>query len=402
MLLQSSISQLAYENCSCIWEQLDYDIPQNFKNKVIVVMVRILISDIGFCNNEKILIPLQEYLSSHKKLQDKVIKVLFTIASKKLELSPKYYMNVEEYLHHSNMNMLELIEDATSTEITEIDFDVLNNPLANTDIAFSVFKLALDIKNDEHYKIFNTTISFLINKYESLQDIHIGYDKYSISDNLKRNLLVDLKSAEITIAMLFNNRNFKNFSDKIAEIYNDAFGNMVLTYFDAYDNRTIRTHIEHVLDMLANTLNRFPNKDDLLKIFYPSLIFSTPHMFTDYWNTCNTHYSVQEKEYIIKKFVDYGKYDINETIRNFIKLKSEALLPEGLEALAETMTFSSHHLDLDSRNNLLYICSIAFYKFRDEIKKDEMITEYFENILTYLVVKEIPEAAVILEEFRIH
>ena len=89
------------------------------------------------------------------------------------------------------------------------------------------------------------------------------------------------------------------------------------------------------------------------------------------------------------------------------KMKFEKLLPYILPAVADTVAefttnfFDSSHLE-DTRWILNHLILLAYLKFSGNIKQDDELTTAYEKILETLISLRFENAAVLLDEFRVH
>ena len=88
-------------------------------------------------------------------------------------------------------------------------------------------------------------------------------------------------------------------------------------------------------------------------------------------------------------------------------MKLEKLLPYILPAIATTIVefttshFNASHLE-NTRGMLEYLILLAYLKFSDEIKQDAELTTAYEKTLETLIGLRFENAAVLLDEFRVH
>ena len=86
----------------------------------------------------------------------------------------------------------------------------------------------------------------------------------------------------------------------------------------------------------------------------------------------------------------------------------DQILPEILPSISETLMEMPVNIELTIRNNsdimkiMTAIISTAFLQHNEEIKRNIEYTDAFENILNKLISWEVPTAAVVLDEFRLH
>ena len=106
-------------------------------------------------------------------------------------------------------------------------------------------------------------------------------------------------------------------------------------------------------------------------------------------------------------FSKYGKYNFNYFMRTIHQMKFEKLLPYVLPAIADTITeFAAHFFDISQLENTRWILNslilLTYLKFSNNIKQDVELTTAYEKILETLISLRFENAAVLLDEFRVH
>ena len=141
---------------------------------------------------------------------------------------------------------------------------------------------------------------------------------------------------------------------------------------------------------------------------YKSLMLSVTRYCTGDWSKIKTNYSYVDKQFLNKQFTKYGKYHIKELLRTIYQMHMDELLPEILisirnsfqNAKSEVNKFKKSIREQEAIVQLIILKS--FITYSDKIKQDQELIEAYEDILEILINLNYEQAAVILDEFRIH
>ena len=126
------------------------------------------------------------------------------------------------------------------------------------------------------------------------------------------------------------------------------------------------------------------------------------------WNELPTRYSYRDKMFLNKVWSKYGWYHFKNLIYIIDQLHIKELLPQvliplniSLRKLKDNLLYCEKQIQ-ETEIVINKIITKAFLDFNDEIKSDNDLTRAFEDFLQLLVEFNMEEAAVILDEFRIH
>lgn len=141
---------------------------------------------------------------------------------------------------------------------------------------------------------------------------------------------------------------------------------------------------------------------------YKSLMLSVTRYCTGDWSKIKTNYSYVDKQFLNKQFTKYGEYHIKELLRTIYQMHMDELLPEILisirnsfqNAKSEVNKFKKSIREQEAIVQLIILKS--FITYSDKIKQDQELIEAYEDILEILINLNYEQAAVILDEFRIH
>ena len=142
---------------------------------------------------------------------------------------------------------------------------------------------------------------------------------------------------------------------------------------------------------------------------YKPLIFAFTRTVHNDWKKCKTRFSYKDKAFLNDQFSKYGMHHVKEMVFTIYMFHVDELLPEILTSLFsvfnEARKIDNEKFNADICEMMVYIDQIildAYMHHIEEIKKDNGLIEAFEGILSILVQTHNPQAAIILDEFRIH
>ena len=126
------------------------------------------------------------------------------------------------------------------------------------------------------------------------------------------------------------------------------------------------------------------------------------------WNEIYTTFSYKDKMFLNSIWSKYAWLHFRDFICVIDQMHIKALLPEvliplniSLQKLKENL-LHYEKIVKESEGVINKIITKAFLDFNDEVKADRDLTQVFENFLSMLIELDMEEAAVILDEFRIH
>ena len=138
------------------------------------------------------------------------------------------------------------------------------------------------------------------------------------------------------------------------------------------------------------------------------LFLTMGHYHMNDWNELHTEYSYKDKVFLNNIWSKYGWYHFKNLLFVIDQMHIKALLPEALIPLNISLqklkdNLSQYEKQVKENEAIINkIITKAFLDFNDEIKMDKELTQAFESFLNLLIELDIEEAAVILDEFRVH
>ena len=244
----------------------------------------------------------------------------------------------------------------------------------------------------------------------SSHDILDTYCEGQILDFLKYELIHN--GADNVFKLMFEGVDFDNFTVNTIQFYQRILSATVPCYFDSYNNPSMRFECQNIMKKLEEIISSITNdfvKNELTK----SLIMFIPEfeMMGD-WSKCVTQYSYADKMFLSEMFEKYGGEHLEDLFLTIYKLHIKQLLPEILIPLniaiinsKELNKQKKQHFEKiieDNKTILLIIVSKSYFEFNKEIKADVKTTEAYENILEIMIELNYQEAALLLDEFRVH
>lgn len=303
------------------------------------------------------------------------------------EIIEKYLFNQEEL-------------DLSDFLITNYDIDMLCN----------IVNCGLTTQNEVYVHVLQEVVRCVLEIVNSTDmecsryDIVTVHSSFNLSDYLGKELLND---SNCILDILFKDIDFNTFRREAVEFYLRTFNGLLPIYVDAYDDSEKRGKCETILIALEEKINNITCSKYIQKELYRALFMSVNGYEGD-WSKVKTDYSYKDIEFLNRMFSKYGKYNFKFFMHTINKMKLEKLLPNILPSINTTLEsfISKEFFDRSDYESVKYIIShlitLCFMDFNEEIKADEELVNAYEGILEKLTTLNSEEAAVLLDEFRIH
>lgn len=307
---------------------------------------------------------------------------------------------IEEYLYN------EQTPDLSQFEMSDYDITLMSYAL----------NCIATIDDATEQQIVKKYILEMIDMYQATahtyrhNDILNVYQTSETQALLQRELLSGDKHTDIVLGVLFDKIDFSKFKSETIEYYQEVFGALLSFYFDSYNNKDARNKCENIIYKLEEKIVGVTS-ETVKEELYKSLIFAiTRSGGIGDWSKCQSSYSYQDKQFLNKMFSKYGGYHLSELIDVVFKLHIKDLLPEVLTSIQSAFQKCIEYYGEDAFERIvrekssliLSLITRAFLDFNEKIKEDAKLIESFEWILSKLRDLGYTEAAVILDEFRIH
>jgi len=231
--------------------------------------------------------------------------------------------------------------------------------------------------------------------------------KYEVTQFLSQYLTTQ-RDIEAVLTVMFD-------SVDVTDITNDGVGIFIQSgvwflpsYFDGYTDINIRQLLKCNILKIEERILTLP-EGWVRQQLTGMLLLSFPKYTMKDWNELQTSYSYADKMFLVEIWSRYGYEHFIELINIVYQLHITELLPEVLIPIHESIRKleANNQKELKQQVNavesiLNMIITKAFIMFSDKIKNDVELMAAYEGILEVLVSLGIEEAAVILDEFRIH
>lgn len=271
-----------------------------------------------------------------------------------------------------------------------------------------VSNCGLSFDNHEFSMIMRKIFPYLLSIISNVEDYDEFIDVYAVDEVITfiSNGLCDKDSSAI-VDMLFDLPDFGQMSSDGYELYEEIAAHLLAVYFDAYKNIEIRRKCEVTLLAIEDKISHICElevRNNLCKMMF--LTLGKIHMHD--WNELHTEYSYKDKMFLNEIWSKYGWLHFKNLLYVINQMHITELLPEIILPLNESLRkCGENYADCKEmiKANAVIINKIitkAFLDFNDDIKCDHELVKAFEEVLETLVGFGMEEAAVILDEFRVH
>lgn len=266
----------------------------------------------------------------------------------------------------------------------------------------------MTLNDDDHTLFVKKFIAYSINTlYEDADNDFIFCQTLDLKEFFTRELTGSEKQTTATLNILFDGVDFSKFKRDMIDLYREIFGELLSFYFDAYNDRVKRAKCEDILFALEKKIEAI-QFENIKTELYKSLILSvTTYGGSGDWSKCPSGYSYHDIMFLNKMFAKYGGFNLNELLIVVNKLHLKKLLPYILLSIRDSFKAALTRKNFANiirgqRSIVLKIIFYAFFEHNVQIKRDDDLIKAFEDILEMLVDLGFEEAAIILDEFRVH
>lgn len=207
--------------------------------------------------------------------------------------------------------------------------------------------------------------------------------------------------------VLFDGIDFNYLNYASIEDYDGISNGFICRYLDEYDNQLARKQIENKIRLLEKRISEIVDIEIRKELF--SMLFLCRNFgFGGDLTKITTSFSFNDKIFVNELWSKYGQYHIKNFLTIIYQFHIEALLPEILPAVYESLSgaksknYRYSEILLESRGILIKFIRCAFMNYRDTIHEYDEYTKAYEGILEILGDEGLREATALLDEFRIH
>ena len=419
--------------------QLENDVAIGIKNKIKKIVLDCLMYKGQHGVIDEMAKYVKRYLANHETLAQAVFNTIIKLSEDQME-HQKYnanYLKVskkdKEFIFNPNMqpklsgidcyikdddgncytSCEEEIIDRYLLQEESLEIDVFD--MSNYDISTICYvaNCGLNFTNESFRMVIHEILLCVIDiwKYTkrnyNAHEIFDVYQEHEIIELFQREMIQTQDDAKMAIDILFEEIDFTKFTTDTIEFYQDVFGNFLCEFFDSYVDSKRRNICKKKILYIEKKVNDIDEEYVRIQL-YKSLMLSVTRYCTGDWSKIKTNYSYVDKQFLNKQFTKYGKYHIKELLRTIYQMHMDELLPEILisirnsfqNAKSEVNKFKKSIREQEAIVQLIILKS--FITYSDKIKQDQELIEAYEDILEILINLNYEQAAVILDEFRIH
>ena len=419
--------------------QLENDVAIGIKNKIKKIVLDCLMYKGQHGVIDEMAKYVKRYLANHETLAQAVFNTIIKLSEDQME-HQKYnanYLKVskkdKEFIFNPNMqpklsgidryikdddgncytSREEEIIDRYLLQEESLEIDVFD--MSNYDISTICYvaNCGLNFTNESFRIVIHEILLCVIDiwKYTkrnyNAHEIFDVYQEHEIIELFQWKMIQTQDDAKMAIDILFEEIDFTKFTTDTIEFYQDIFGNFLCEFFDSYVDSKRRNICKKKILYIEKKVNDIDEEYVRIQL-YKSLMLSVTRYCTGDWSKIKTNYSYVDKQFLNKQFTKYGKYHIKELLRTIYQMHMDELLPEILisirnsfqNAKSEVNKFKKSIREQEAIVQLIILKS--FITYSDKIKQDQELIEAYEDILEILINLNYEQAAVILDEFRIH
>ena len=300
--------------------------------------------------------------------------------------------------------------------VTE-DLDLSKFSIEMHDIRLMCYAFGCGINVDDNTvsgiakKVLATMIDIWKTQMRESHEILDVYTLRKMEDFLSAELVRTTISSNDVIDVMFDAIDFASFTHDAIKFYQNVFFEITLLYFDTHSNVAQRAFLVSILENLSSKIVLIDDKG-IKRQLSKSLAFYFPQFKIHNFSKCLSGYSLDDKEFVNSQITKYGATDVEDILLSIRQFHIDKLLPEILTSISIVLDrakeTNAERLGDDLvrkdyvRETALLLISKAFIDFSETIKQNADLTIVFEKILEILCDYNFEEAAVILDEFRIH
>ena len=421
------------ETTAVLFKQIEYDLDK----EVAVSLKRLMLDCLLYqSDNGKVLTirkQLKKYLTTNKRIALTLFYTIVALAQDEMNhhLFNAEYMTLIEpasiyvpnrQIPYYNVDRAVQMKKETGFQskkekiieaylVNEEKLDITDFDINHYDIGVLSFVSGCGLKlhDVDFCHVMKVLVSEAIEILNSCKDAYRFFSyrpRFEITTFLENEIVFSDVIEDIADILFNNNIKFSKFRSGAFEFYNSIIGGFLPTFFDAYQDRPLRNHCINNIKVIENKLNLIQEahvRKELSKIMF----LTADSLIVD-GNKLVTHYSFSDKLFLNKIWSKYGMHHPKEMLDVIYRMKVRELLPEVLIPINNCFKVIRQESDLfesvikEREGFINVIITEAFLNYNDQIKRDEELTEAYENILQMLVNAKMEEAAVLLDGFRVH
>lgn len=416
-----------------LYKQIEFDLEDEIRNKMKRQMLKCMLHKGSNGIIYQISLQVKAYLKQNEPVATSMFYTILSLsedrmenfkynASKLNEMGEKceYFPNkskppiwVDDYFKKNNVAVYQSKNDEIieSYLLQELEADLSEWNVKNCDIQTLCYiaNCGLTFENEQFKMVMETLFAYMISIISEVRDCHDFLDTYAIGEVTKfvESNLIGNQNVSSILDMIFDPIDFTKMNSDGYEIYEDVSKHLLTLYFDGHSNIEVRRQCEDIINKCENKISHI--SDDKVRNKLCSMMFLSLGKFhmTD-WNEIHTEYSYKDKMFLNTIWSKYGYLHFKNLLHVIYNMHIKELLPEVIISLDESLYKLKN--DFQKCNRIVKetevivneIITKAFLDHTDAIKSDNELTIAFERFLDMLIEFDMEEAAVILDEFRIH
>ncbi len=425
-----------------LFAQIRQDISLKTKNRIEkYILEKLIPTKTNESNDYRMLFCIKKFLKQNKSIANVYLTTILLLAKDEMghQLFNYAYLSEhrvnEDFRFEPNMQPRLLgvdryIEKDDNTPYSSKKEQIINRYLFNEekydfsdfiidDYDLKIVSAAFNLGFDLGDPLLETISSQYVDLYVKLQttkrveNVHniIGWQELNCAVSFLQDNLLSKDNNDKVLDILFKNKDFSIFNDSLIEFYNQVLNSLTAFYFDSHDNKNNRKLVETIVRSIEERISQISAVGVKQKLSSALILGFSSYGGRSGWSKFKTDYSYFDKMFLNQMFAKYGCFNLNEMISVVWCLQYKKLLPEILPSLCVSLKKYFEEKDKIiganlSKNTKSAIDEMMFYSFANfekKIKCDSELTESFEGILELLIEKyQDSEAAVLLDEFRIH
>ena len=310
---------------------------------------------------------------------------------------PFYQSKKEEII---NMLLIqEIKKDFSNWDIEECDIQTL----------CYISNCGLNFENEDFKMVMKKVFPYIVNIISTVEGYHKFLNAHAIGEVTEfiNKSLIDKHNISDIIDMLFDLPDFTQIDSDGYRLYEEISKHLLTVYFDGYNNAAVRNQCEAILKEIEYKIAHI-NDIKVRENLYAMMFLTLGDYHMSDWNKFHTKYSYKDKIFLNRIWSKYGWLHFKNLLRVIDQMHIVELLPEVIIPLNRSWNKykdSMSECERTIKENEIIINKIitkAFLDFADKIKFDKELTQAFEEFLGMLIEFYMEEAAVILDEFRVH
>ena len=244
------------------------------------------------------------------------------------------------------------------------------------------------------------------NRFES----HLALSLVHSIEHLLISEICDPTASQNVAEILFKSSELELLSEENFRIYDNVLNHLLSSYFDSFKDSEKRSNLKKIIQLMENQIDQIEESKVYKRLSF-SLAFSFPFFPEINWNDYQTSYSYLDKQFLCDLWMKYGADHLADFVNTVYAMHIKDLLPEVILPLSNAIIKTSENTDEFAENEISnsqfriimnLIITTSYMTHQDAIKNDAQLSDAFESMLECMVNQHFSEAAVILNDFRIH